>query len=263
MGDDGLIILLLQEALETDLDLRLRLNVTAELCLVPALGEKLVGIIVLVGQSLDFRIGDSIDCLADLVDRISIDFPAELDLCFDLIALGDGDVSHVVSDTHDADVAGLHDADSGAHPGSDAAKDLLVLPVAHDDLALNAHAGHDVAVLAVAVCGLVLVHVVHVDGVIGDLLQILRVQVAQGLPVLLKAEDPGLCRGEGVHPGDHACAVLIGIGIVECLADQGVVDQGGLPDDLVGQNAGSVHELDHLLGVRRHVAQALISVQVL
>ena len=263
VGDDGLIILLLQEALEADLDLRLRLDVTAELIRVPALQEDLVGVVVLVGQCLDFRVGDGIHCLADLVDRISVDLPAELDLCFNLIALGDGDVSHVVSDTHDADVAGLHDADSGAHPGSETAEDLLILPVAHDDLPLDAHAGHDVAVLTVAVGGLVLIHVVHVDGVVGDLLQILGVQVAQGLFVLLKAEDPGLGRGEGVHPGDHARTVLIAVRLVEGSADRSIVDQGGLPHDFVGQDAGSVHVSDHLSGMFRNVAQALIAVQIL
>ena len=54
-----------------------------------------------------------------------------------------------------------------------------------------AHAGEDVPELALAVGGLVLVHEVHVDGVVGDLLVELCSEVAERLAVLAQAHRLG------------------------------------------------------------------------
>ena len=88
--------------------------------------------------------------------------------------------------------------------------------------------GDDVAVLAVAVRGLVFVHKVHVDGVVGNFLVELRVQVQKRLAVLAQAGDPTLGRGECVHPSDDAGAVGVVVGLVEGLANEGpsVISRG-------------------------------------
>ena len=49
------------------------------------------------------------------------------------------------------------------------------------------------AVLSVAVRGLILVHKIHVYGIVGNLLVILRVQMQQRFSELLQAEYPGFC----------------------------------------------------------------------
>ena len=191
---DCLVVLLLQKTLETDLDLCLYRYMSAELCLVSALKQDLIFVIVLFYQSINIRLADRCNCLCDLIDRICIYFPAEFDLCLYLVTLGNGYVSHVVSDTHYADMAALHDTDRGAHPGCDTLLHLAVIPVADDHLALNAHAGHDVAILTVAVCGLVLVHEIHIDRIVRNLFVELCMKMKQRFTVLLKTKDPGFCR---------------------------------------------------------------------
>ena len=125
------------------------------------------------------------------------------------------------------------------------------------------HAGDDVAVLAVAVRGLVLVHEVHVDGVVGNFLVELRVQVQKRLAVLAQAGDPALGRGEGVHPGDDAGAVGIGVGLVEGLADERVGDQRRLPDQLIGELARGVERFDDDPGMLGDMGQAFVAVEIL
>ena len=67
-------------------------------------------------------------------------------------------------------MAALDHADCGAHPGCNALLHIDIAPVSDYDLALDSHACHDMTVLTVSVCRLVLVHEIHVDGVIRDLL---------------------------------------------------------------------------------------------
>ncbi len=106
-------------------------------------------------------------------------------------------------------------------------KHLGVLPVAGNHLAVDAKPGHHVAKLPVAVGGLVFVHEVHVDVVIGDFFVILGEQVEHGLAVFLKAPDPGFGGGEGVHPGDDPGAGGVGVGVAKHLADHVARDLGG------------------------------------
>jgi len=67
-------------------------------------------------------------------------------------------------------MAALHHADCRAHPGCDPLLHLSVCPVSDNDLALDAHAAHDVAILTVSVRGLVFIHKVHVDRIVRKLL---------------------------------------------------------------------------------------------
>ena len=75
--------------------------------------------------------------------------------------------AHVVSKAHDLHILGHCHADGGLHPAADAGLHVIVLPVTGDDLARLAESGSDEAVLAVAVCGLIKVHEVHVDLFVG------------------------------------------------------------------------------------------------
>ena len=119
----------------------------------------------------------------------------------------------------------------GPRPRGDPALDRRVAHVAGDGLARHAQAGLDVPELAVAVGGLVQVHEVHVDGVPRQSDIGLRVQVKQRLLQRAQAGDPHLGRGEGVHPGDHADAGVLGVGLQADPPDSVGVDQHGLPGD--------------------------------
>ena len=114
------------------------------------------------------------------------------------------------------------------------ANTLSVLPVADDDLSLQAHARADEPELAPAVGRLVEVHKVHVDRVPGDVAVELGVEVDKGLLQRLQARDPHLGRAKGVHPGDQTDAVLSSIGLhtqiedlLRCGQDRLENDSGG------------------------------------
>ena len=181
----------------------------------------------------------------------------------DLVAVGHGDVTHGVGEAADADVAALVDADGDAHPVAELLLGLGVLPEAEDDLVVPAHAGEDVPELALAVGGLVLVHEVHVDGVVGDLLVVLRRELAQGLPEILQAQDVGLGGREGVGPGDDAGALGVHVGGVEGLLDDVAREKVGLDDDLEGDVLGGVEGLGDLEGVLVDVLEHLVTVEIL
>ena len=258
-----MVVLFHHEALKAQLDLRLHGHMAAEFLLVAAVEEDVVHVVVLVHQRVGIRLADGGDVLGDFVDRIGVHGPAQLDLRLDLVALGDGHVAHVVRHAQYAHVAALHQADGRAHPGGDALLHALVAPMAGDHLALDAHAGDDVAVLAVAVRGLVFVHKVHVDGVVGNFLVELRVQVQKRLAVLAQAGDPTLGRGECVHPSDDAGAVGVVVGLVEGLANEGVGNQRGLPDHFIGQIPGAVEVFHDDFRMFGDVREALVAVKVL
>ena len=82
-------------------------------------------------------------------------------------------------------MAALHDTNCSTHPGCDLALYHRIRPVAYHNLTLHAHAGHDMTVLSVTVGRLVLIHEIHVDGVIGQFLIELSMEMQQGLTILL------------------------------------------------------------------------------
>ena len=67
-------------------------------------------------------------------------------------------------------MAALYNTDCSAHPGCNLLTNSLAGPVSNNNLTLNTHTCYHMAPLAVAVCGLVLVHEIHVDAVIRNFL---------------------------------------------------------------------------------------------
>ena len=260
---EGVVVVLHEEALDADLLGSLDLDVTTELLRVAAVEHEAVGLVVLVGELLDLGGGHGLDVRGEVVDRPRIDGPAELDLGLDLVAIGDGDVAHGVGEAGDADVAGLVDTHGDALPLAELGEGDGILPVTKDDLVVPAHAGKDVPELALTVGGLVLVHEVHVDGVVRDLLVVLRRKLAQRLAEVLQAQDVVLRGAEGVGPGDDAGAVGVVVGLVEDLLDHRSGEEVGLELDLERDLLRGVEVVDDLLGVLVHVLEALVAVQVL
>ena len=263
MGDDGLIILFIQEPLESQLDLRLHGHMAAELLRIPPLEKDVICIIIFIRQRSDVAFGYCLDRLCDLVDRIGVHFPAEPDLRFHLVAIRNRHISHVVSHPHHPHMAALDHADSCAHPGCDLLLYRFIFPVSDDNFTFNIHPGKNMPELTAAVGGLVLIHEIHVDRIVRDLPVELGVQVEQRLAILLQPEDPGFCRGKCVHPGDHAGACLIHICLVESLPDQFIGDQRRLQDNLIGQPAGLVKLLHDNAGVLRHMCEAFVPIEIL
>ena len=190
MCNDGLIVFLLEEPLESEFDLCLYGNMAAELFRVSSFEQDIICIIIFICQCFYITPGHCLYSLCDLIDRISIYFPAEFDLCLHLITVCDCNISHIVSYSHDTHMAALDHAYSRAHPGADLLLYIFVSPVSDDHLALNAHTGEDMSILTAAVGRLVLVHEIHVDGIIWDFTVKLRVKVEKRFSVLLKTENP-------------------------------------------------------------------------
>ena len=226
-------------------------------------GGEVIAVLVLRHLPVDLRLGDGVHGLHQMAHRPVVHLPAQLDLGLHLVALGDGHVPHVVAEADDPQFMGEGIAHRRPHPGGQLVLHRLVLPVAGDDLPGQTHPGPDEAVLPVAVGGLVQVHEVHVDLLVGDLPVVLGGQMAVGLLQQAEAVNPHLAGGEGVAPGDDAAAVLVVVGVLHHLGDLRVGLDGGLVHHLAGQVSALVQSVRHLGGPLGHGLQHLGAVQEL
>ena len=219
--------------------------------------------LVVFDDALDLIVLDGFVGCDELVDGPSVDGCAEHALGFGLVAFGDGHVAHVVAPTHDLHVVGSIPAGAGACPGADFFGNGRIGVVADHDLAVDAQTGQDVTELTVAVCGLVQVHEVHVDGFPRDFEVVLRVELQQRLGEHFEATDPHLGRGEGVAPGDHADDVRVGGGFDHEGLDAVGGLQGRLKHHLDRDLAGCVERVDDFAGLLGHLTQRFFAVQIL
>src|SRR5690606_22728729 len=143
----------------------------------------------------------------EVTHAITIDVVSKPDLRLYLVAFGDGNLSHVVAEPAILSALPVAPRQRGAQPRLHARVDGRILPVAHHYLAAQTHARHNKPELAVAVCALVQVHKVHINGLPGNILVELRVQVKQRFVQNLKTPDPHPGWREGVHPGNESDAV--------------------------------------------------------
>ena len=109
--------------------------------------------------------------------------------------------------------------------------------------------------------GLVQVHEVHVDLVVGDLLVVLGRQMAVGLLEIGKPVDPHFAGREGVAPGDDSGALVPVIGLFDHVGDLLV----GLGRDFIHQRVRkNLTQLRrHLFGAGVHGVQHVLPVQKL
>lgn len=241
--NDCLIIFLFQEFLKSDLNLSLNCYMTFKFFRISSLKKNIIFAVVFIYQRIYITFSYIFYIISNLIYRISINFPSEFDLCFYFITFCNSYVSHVICYTTYADMAALHDTNCSTHPGCQTLLDLFVCPVSCNDFSLDSHAGYHMAKLTAAVCGLVLIHKVHINGIIGDFHIELCMKMAQRFAILFKAKDPGFCRGKCVHPRDHAGTVFICIGIIKGFTDQLICDQRWFPYNLKRKYTGFIQFL--------------------
>ena len=192
MGDDGMVIALLQKLLEADLNGGLHGHSFPEFSFTPAVCQQFVFSIVFFHQGINICLGHCLNIFHGIVDIIMVDLPSEFDLGLNLVALCNRHIVHIVAHTADAQMAGLHHAHRCAHPAAQLLLQGRIGPMAHNNFAFDSHAAYDMSVFPVAVGRLVLIHEVHVNLIVRNFLIELCVQVAQRFSVLLQADDPHL-----------------------------------------------------------------------
>ena len=134
---------------------------------------------VFINQLVDFVISDFVYSGDEVADAEAIDYEIKSYLGIDLIAFGYGDLAHIVAESRDFHSAHIVPGAGGAKPDADTVLDFAILPVADDDFAVEAHPGANKAELAVAVCGLVEIHKVHIDTRPGQVSVELRMEVKE------------------------------------------------------------------------------------
>ena len=252
---EGLAAFPIQHLLHGDLFLRLIADGGDVIC-----GD-IVACLVLGHERVDLCLGDGVHFFHQIAHGPGVHLPSELGLDLHLVTLGDGHLPHVVAKAHDLHLFGDSDAYRGFHPVCNAFVDLLILPVPGDDLARHAQACSDEAVLPVAMGGLVEVHEVHVDLLVGDLFVVLGGQMAVGLLQGSEAVDPHLAGREGVAPGDDAGALVPVIGLLDHIGDLLVGLGGHLIHQRIGQHPGEFRR--HFSGAHFHRFQNLRAIQEL
>ena len=116
MSNNSLIVLFFQESLKSKLDLRLYCHMFPEFLFVSSLCDDTVLIIVFFYQNIRICPGDSIYRLGNFINRIGVDLPSEFNLSFNLIAFCYRNISHVICDSHNTDMAAFHNAYCRPHP---------------------------------------------------------------------------------------------------------------------------------------------------
>ena len=173
MCNDCLIVLLLKKSLKSELNLCLYRYMLLELLRISALKQDIVFVIVLIYECVCIWLWNCCNRLSDFIYRVSIHFPAKLDLSLYLVTLCNCHISHIVSYTHYTDVAALYHTDCYTLPWCNLFLYYRIWPVSHNDLSLDAHTCNNVSPLSVTVSCLILIHEVHINWIIWNLLIVL------------------------------------------------------------------------------------------
>ena len=119
-------------------------------------------------QGVDLSLGDGVHHLHQVAHGPGVHLPAQLALDLHLVALGNGHLPHVVAKAHDLHALGHSHAHGGLHPAADPLPDGQLLPVPGNNLPGHPKPGGNKPVFPVAVGGLVQVHEIHVNLLVGD-----------------------------------------------------------------------------------------------
>jgi hypothetical protein len=167
---------------------------------------------VLAYELADRGIGHRIHFGHEIADAVPVDRKTEFHFGRDFVALGHGNVTHVVPEARELRALPILPRPRRAHPSADAILHLRVAPVADDHLPPESHTRVNESCLTVAVRRLVEIHEIHVDRAPRQVAVELRVQMEKRLPQQIQSADPHLRRRERVHPQDQPRARCRGIG---------------------------------------------------
>ncbi len=163
-------------------------------------------------ECIHVGVGYFVEIGQNFTERTVVDMVAHAYFRFNLVAVGNGYIIHLVAESEDKHVLRVCPCHSYTLPYGDAFQSGVVFPVAGHYFAAYAHARADMPEFAVAMGALVKVHEVHVHGFPGNFRIVLGVEVKHGLVENLQAVDPHLCGRECVHPCDYAGAARIVVG---------------------------------------------------
>ena len=217
----------------------------------------------IVNEGCDILVLNLVEIGHDGGERTVVDVIAEYLLKGHLVAIGDGNIVHLIAETQDETVVGVGPTGADALPYGDVLLGLGILPVSDDCLAGLAQTGENMSIFAVAVGTLVQIHEVHIHCVVRNGLVVLCVEVEQRFLELLQTVYPHFGGRESVHPCDDADTVLIGVGSHHNVLNlMGVVGCTFIYN-LHGQVAGVVKSVDHLLGVTVNLFHGIASIEEL
>ena len=126
---------------------------------------------------------------------------------------------------------------------------VFIAPVAVNDLVALVKSRVDVGILTITMSRLIQVHVVKVDRIIWNIVQILRSQVQQRLLQQARTANPVFGWRESVHPGNYPGNLVIVVGILHKLRNAFCRGHDALKDDWVRQVARSIQFIDNVLGI--------------
>src|SRR5205085_4497957 len=173
-----------------------------------------ITLLVLHGEFGNTVVFYSIYDLHQIANAVATHRITELHLSFDLVALRNGYLPHVVAETAELPTLPVMPARRCTHPYIQALLDTSILPMANNHLSVQPHSRHDETKLTVAMCALIKVHKIHIDGRPRNVAIELRVKMQQRLLQYLQSTYPHLCGRERVHPGYDADAVFGRVGVL-------------------------------------------------
>ncbi len=156
------------------------------------LSRHLVAFLIFGAKPGNICIAHVVHVLHQIAYAITIDRIAKTRLSRNFVAFGDCDLAHVVAEASEFSALQIVPSPRAAHPCGDALFDFRIGPVSHHYLTVKAQACVNKTRLAIAVCGLIEVHEIHVNLAPRQITVELCMQMQKRLPQSAKTADPHL-----------------------------------------------------------------------
>ena len=152
MGNNCLIILFFKKSFKTDFNLCLNGHMLLKLFRISSFQKNFILIIIFINQCIYIRSGNSIHTFCNLIDWIGINFPAEFDLRFYFISLCNRYITHIISYTHDTNMAAFDNTYRCTHPGCYLTDNDRIRKMSNNHFTFNPHSADNMAVFPVTMC---------------------------------------------------------------------------------------------------------------
>ena len=212
---------------------------------------------------VNLSFSNSINNLYQIAFWIIINSPAQLNLCFNLIALSACNVTHGVSEAGYLDIEALVCSNCYILPACNLLNNLFILPVTINNLVIDAQTAVYIAIFSVTMSTLMEVHVVKVNIRIWNFVEILSCQMKQRLLQQLSSTNPILSWRECVHPGNNTCYVIIIINVLHQLSNLIRGSHNSLEHNSVRQLSAGIQSSYNFLSICSNTLECLFTIQVL